>query len=164
MKEIAAKNLLDQVVENRLKYTGLIEVNDEMLEALSGLENRLPALSKLKPLKFQRKFYTFTISSLLLMSTEELKSILEDKSTPALWKIFIKLIASAAKDGDVKKVQFLLDHASGIDVHSKDISGDDVKTAIVVLPNPNDYKEEEVMESQKNVKSLNLTDIDKELK
>ena len=165
-KKKRAKTLRQLALEEYRKknavpvHKGLIEDVPEVRQFLKGVNlEKIPSLKYLKAVKPTEGFIRQMFSSISLMTMAELKRFMRDSKVPIIQKIVGKLFMESLRSTSRDKLEFLLTHACQIDIHSGD-KEETVQKEILVLPDPENYSDEQVIEHATNIKSIDISDYE----
>ena len=149
-----------------LAKTGVIDIKDLGLDSLGKIPcaDKIPALNYLKPIKFTRETNPIIIANLLFATPEEVASLYKEITTPIWWKIIISIIVSALK-GNTQSIQWLVKEG-GFEQPDKAFISETLNSlgpssvtreqAVLVLPDPETFNEEKVIERQKKLSSVTV--------
>ena len=164
VKKKLTKDLPDSIFArsnfSKLEKLKLVEVDKSIEEILDKIPYRgdLPTLQFFKPFKIHRKYYQMIMASLLHCSTQELVDLVNNKQTPSLVVMLIKLIKNAIETGDIHQAQFILSNAEGKDIKDHDL--DMTQRAVIIIGDPEKYDEKKAIEQQKSIQELTIKDYE----
>lgn len=140
---------------------GLFEWSEETKEALDFLPDNLllKGLKDLSPIKLTRENLRVSLTNLLFKSENDLKAIIADKEQSAVHFRLLAAMIAAAANGETKAINWVYDNAIGDTEKKKSedfYENEKDRETIIVLKDPSEWKDEEIIEKQKRLMAKNI--------